>query len=52
MVGTASAGAAGMVVRTSAAGLAARDSDLDVAVEVFASESLAVKPELLVESAD
>ena len=49
---TASAGAAGMVVRTSAAGQAARDSDLDAGVAVSASESLAVKPELLAESAD
>ena len=53
VVDTASAGAAGTVVRTFAAGQAARDcSGLDVVVGEFASESLAVKPELLVESAD
>jgi hypothetical protein len=42
-VGTASAGAADTVERTSAAGEAERDSDLDAGVEVSASESLALQ---------
>jgi len=44
VVGTASAGAADMVERTSAAGEAKRGSDQDAAVEVSASESLALQP--------
>ena len=42
-MGTASAGAADTVERTSAAGEAGRDSDLDAGVEVSASESLALQ---------
>lgn len=45
MVDMPSAGAADMVVHTFAEGLAARDTDLDAEVGVFAWASLALLPE-------